>query len=57
MATKSEKQLTKSLLELTRVVKVMATKFARFYPSSETMDLAVWATRELDELRAELEAE
>ena len=55
MPVPSTKELTTHLLELCRVVKVMATKMARFYPSSETDEFVTWASRELDALRSALE--
>jgi len=57
MAAKNEKEMTRHVLELARILKVVCTKMTRWYPSAEADDLALWATRELDALRLALEAE
>ncbi len=57
MPAPTTKELAKHLAETVRVMKVLCTKLARFYPSAETDDFVAWSTRELDAIRALLEAE
>ena len=57
MAAKNEKQLTRHLAEVVRVLKVLTTRLARWYPSEESREVADWCVRELDKLAVELERE
>jgi len=57
MAAKPDKDLTRHLLEVVGILKVLTTTLTKIYPSATTDDLAAWSARGLDTLRQALEAE